>query len=99
MSGTTSSRLHGVLTDCVRSATAAPSLHNSQPWLFRLRDRTVEVYADRGRRLDVLDPYGRELFISVGAALFTLRLALHGAGYVPHTGVLPNRPNPTWWRR
>ena len=94
MSGTTSSRLHGVLTDCVRSATAAPSLHNSQPWLFRLQGRTVRLYADRGRRLDVLDPYGRELFISVGAALFTLRLALHGAGYVPRTEILPDPAEP-----
>ena len=90
MSRTASSPLRGVLTDCVRSATAAPSLHNSQPWMFRLEDRAVQLYADPSRRLDVLDPYGRELFISVGAALFTLRLALQGAGYVPRTEILPD---------
>jgi len=83
--------------DLHRAAAAgirAPSLHNSQPWLFRLQGRTVRLYADRGRRLDVLDPYGRELFISVGAALFTLRLALHGAGYVPRTEILPDPAEP-----
>src|SRR5512138_881474 len=90
----TSSSLHGVLTDCVRSATAAPSLHNSQPWLFRVTGRSVRLYADSRRRLDVLDPHGREMLISVGAALFTLRVALQGAGYVPHTAVLPDPAEP-----
>jgi nitroreductase len=94
MDGTASSQLRDVLTDCVRSATCAPSLHNSQPWLFRLQGRTVRLYADRGRRLDALDPHGRELVISLGAALFTLRLALQGAGYVPATEVLPDPADP-----
>jgi nitroreductase len=48
-----------ILSRCVRSAVAAPSLHNSQPWLFRIADGGVDVYADRSRRLDVLDPAGR----------------------------------------
>ena len=65
-----------VLTDCVRLATLAPSLHNSQPWLFRIGPSGIELYADRNRRLPVLDPSGREQLISVGAALFTLRLAI-----------------------
>lgn len=94
MSRTPAPALRAVLTDCVRSATAAPSLHNSQPWLFRLHDRSVELYADPGRRLDVLDPHGRELLISVGAALFTLRLAMQGAGFAPHTRIFPDPGRP-----
>ncbi|MEV4346469.1 nitroreductase family protein [Actinoplanes sp. NPDC049596] len=70
-----------MLTECVRTATSAPSLHNSQPWLFRISRDTVEVYADPRRRLPVLDPVGREQLISVGAAVFTLRLAIAAAGY------------------
>ncbi len=70
-----------VLTDCVRAATAAPSLHNSQPWRFRISGPAVDVYADPDRRLPVLDPDGREHLISVGAAVFTLRLAIRAAGY------------------
>jgi len=34
-----------------------------------------------GPTLTVLDPTGREQLISVVAAVFTLRLALHKAGY------------------
>lgn len=75
---------------CIRSATAAPSLHNSQPWLFRVGEGVVDVYADRHRQLEVLDPTGRELLISVGAAVFTLGLALRGAGYVPETVLFPD---------
>jgi nitroreductase len=82
------------LTQCVRSATAAPSLHNSQPWLFRIGDGAVDVYADRRRQLEVLDPIGRELLISVGAAVFTLRLAIRREGHLPGLGLFPDPEQP-----
>ncbi|NMO57293.1 nitroreductase [Actinoplanes sp. TBRC 11911] len=78
-----------VLADCVRSATAAPSLHNSQPWLFRVERASVEVYTDPRRRLEVIDPDGREQLISIGAALFTLRLAIEQAGYETRVTLFP----------
>jgi nitroreductase len=78
-----------VVTDCVRSATMAPSLHNSQPWLFRIHGSAVDVYADPDRRLQVLDPDGREQLVSVGAAVFTLRLALRQAGYASDVDLFP----------
>ncbi|MET8148591.1 Acg family FMN-binding oxidoreductase [Actinoplanes sp. NPDC049668] len=84
----------GVLTRCVEAATLAPSLHNSQPWRFRITDRAVEVYADPGRRLDALDASGRELLISVGAALFTLRLALRAQGWEPEHVLFPEPGTP-----
>ncbi|WP_412736200.1 Acg family FMN-binding oxidoreductase [Krasilnikovia sp. MM14-A1259] len=73
------------LAAAVEAATAAPSLHNSQPWRFRVRDGGVDVFADRTRQLHVLDPAGRELLISCGAALFNLRLAIRAQGVVPRT--------------
>ncbi|MFG1605242.1 Acg family FMN-binding oxidoreductase [Actinoplanes sp. NPDC049265] len=82
------------LRDCVATATMAPSLHNSQPWRFRIGPDTVEVRADRHRRLDVLDPTGRELLISVGAALFTLRLAIRAAGHDPGVKLFPAADDP-----
>lgn len=83
---TTRHRPGEVLSACLRAASAAPSIHNTQPWLFRVRGRdaagaTIEVRVDRSRRLEVLDPDGREIFVSVGAAVFNLRVALAAAGY------------------
>jgi hypothetical protein len=83
-----------VLSECVRSATAAPSLHNSQPWRFRIGAGVVDVYADRHRQLEVLDPDGRELMISVGAAVFTLRLAMRCEGRLPVLELFPEPGEP-----
>jgi nitroreductase len=84
-----------ILTDCVRSAITAPSLHNSQPWMFRVEPPTVGVYSDPDRRLPVVDPDGREQLISVGAAVFTLRLAVRRAGYDVDCDLLPDPGDPT----
>lgn len=65
----------------LRWAILAPSTHNSQPWLFRIRDdETVEIRPDRRRSLAVVDPEDRELVMSCGAALFHLRVALRRFG-------------------
>jgi hypothetical protein len=62
-------------------AVLAPSEYNTQPWLFKVRNQTIELYADRSRRLPRLDPDDRELTISCGAAFLNLRLALRHFGY------------------
>jgi nitroreductase len=67
----------------VAAAARAPSVHNTQPWLFRLVDGAIEVHADTDRQLPVADPAGRAMRVSCGAALFNLRLALRHRGYVP----------------
>jgi hypothetical protein len=82
------------LTECVRLAVAAASLHNSQPWRFRLRGDSIDVFADRTRQLDVIDPTGRELMISVGAAVFNLRVAIRHALRVPEVRLLPDPSRP-----
>lgn len=76
------------------AATAAPSVHNSQPWLFRPDGGTVEVYLDRGRQLAVLDGSGRDLHLSVGAALFNLRLSILDSGWIPRVRLLPDPDRP-----
>lgn len=63
-------------------ATLAPSVHNTQPWRFVLRQGQLELHADRSRRLSVLDPTGRQLTISCGCALFNARAALAAGGEV-----------------
>ena len=53
----------------------APSTHNSQPWLFKIKDHFVEVYYDRGLKIPEADPLGRDLYISMGCMLENLVIA------------------------
>ena len=78
----------------VAMAVWAPSVHNTQPWWFSADGPQISLYADIGRRLTVADPEGREMMVSCGAALFTLRLALRSLGYIPETCVLPDPGEP-----
>lgn len=64
----------------VEAATAAPSVHNSQPWLFAVLPDRVQVRADRSRLLPRQDPAGREMHISCGAASLNAQLALRALG-------------------
>jgi hypothetical protein len=75
-------------------AARAPSLHNSQPWLFRAREDCIELLADPHRMLRRVDPDGRELIISCGAALFGLRLGLRRIGRLPAVDLLPDSAQP-----
>jgi nitroreductase len=76
----------------IATAVRAPSVHNTQPWWFRPTNSGIELYADPGRRLNVLDPNGREMLLSCGAALFGLRLAVRRAGFRPVVEILPRWP-------
>jgi nitroreductase len=76
------------------AATAAPSIHNTQPWLFRLRGDTVDVLVDRRRQLHTLDPDGREMFVSVGAAMFNLRVAVRAHGWEARVRLMPDPAEP-----
>jgi nitroreductase len=64
----------------IECAELAPSVHNTQPWLFVANDEVIEVRADRDRGLPVLDPTGRELVISCGAAIELANVAVRGLG-------------------
>jgi hypothetical protein len=72
----------------IATAARAPSVHNTQPWRFRVGQSAIELYCDPRRRLRV-DPEGREMLISCGAALFGLRLAVRSLGYRPVVELLP----------
>jgi nitroreductase len=78
-----------VLRFALRYAVLAPSSHNSQPWLFYVDGNAVEIYADRTRRLPVVDPDDRELVMSCGASLYNLRLALSHFAEGSEVAVLP----------
>jgi hypothetical protein len=69
------------LSAAVDRAILAPSLHNSQPWLFAVHADRLEVRADPTRHLTSIDPSGRELVQSVGAALLNARVTLAARGW------------------
>jgi nitroreductase len=77
----------------VATAARAPSVHNTQPWRFLVREYAIELHADSGRRLHV-DRGGREMLISCGGALFGLRLGIRELGYLPVVDLLPERSRP-----
>jgi hypothetical protein len=80
--------------EIVWAATRAPSYRNSKPWLFRVTARQVEVYADRSRACPVADPDARELFLTLGAAVFAVRLAMAGLRVRPVVGLCRDHAHP-----
>src|SRR5689334_9625129 len=80
----------------VHAATQAPSMHNTQPWRFRVLwdTETIELYADPDRMLPRSDPHGRAVHIACGAALFNLRVAAAEAGRQAATRLFPAPAEP-----
>jgi nitroreductase len=79
-----------------KAATAAghaPSIHNTQPWRWRLNGDTMDLFAERGRMLDATDPDGRLATLSCGAALHHARIALAAHGWRAAVVRLPDPAN------
>jgi nitroreductase len=76
------------------AAIRAPSLHNSQPWWFRLRDGAIEVLADPARHLAVADGSGWAVRIACGAATLNARLALTVNGTPADVTLRPDAREP-----
>jgi nitroreductase len=87
-------RVAGDLLRAAMAARSAPSIFNSQPWRWRIVSGGAELRADRDRQLTALDPAGRLLLVSCGAALHHARTALAGAGYVCEVDRLPDPSDP-----
>jgi nitroreductase len=85
-----------VIAEMLRAATLAPSMHNTQPWRFRVlrAEQTIELYADPSRMLKHADPHGRAVHIACGAAQFNLRLAVAAAGREPVVRLFPDPEQP-----
>jgi nitroreductase len=80
----------GTLTLAAIIAARAPSIHNTQPWRWRIRDGVADLYADRHRQLFESDPDGRMMITSCGVALNHLCVALEAAGFLPEITRIPD---------
>jgi hypothetical protein len=78
----------------VEAAVRAPSIHNTQPWLFTGAGDRLQVFYDPERALPVLDPTHRQQVISCGVAVEFAVVALREAGYEVDVEVGPDPGQP-----
>jgi nitroreductase len=83
-------------TTLIAAAVRAPSSHNTQPWVFRVRGPCIDLLADRTRALPASDPDDRELTISCACALFNLRVAAAHAQLAAMLQAPSDPADPDW---
>ena len=82
----------------LRSALAlagrAPSVHNSQPWQWRVEGERLHLYANPDLLLPHTDPDARDLMLSCGAALNHCVVALAALDWQTRVHRLPDPADP-----
>jgi nitroreductase len=86
--------LSTALRHAAEIATRAPSILNTQPWRWRVRCDQLELSADRARQILSIDPEGRLLTLSCGAALHHARVVLRARGWEADVRRLPDPSRP-----
>jgi nitroreductase len=94
MTETTQAPTRSEVERAVSLGVRAPSIHNTQPWRWVYRAGVLELYADRTRQLPALDPDGRSVLLSCGAALELTRLGLAAAGWRTEVDRMPDPSRP-----
>jgi len=75
-------------------ASRAPSVHNTQPWRWRVGADSLHLYAEPGLHLPSTDPDGRDLILSCGIVLHHCVAALAALGWQSKVHRLPNPDEP-----
>ncbi len=65
----------------VHAAVLAANAHDTQPWRFQISSERIDVYADTDRHLGAMDPFRREMHLSLGCALENSVLIARSSGY------------------
>ncbi|MFZ0718448.1 Acg family FMN-binding oxidoreductase [Mycobacterium sp.] len=84
----------GTVRTILALASRAPSVHNTQPWRWRVGAESLHLYSDVSRHLPKTDPDGRDLILSCGAALNHCVVALAAVGWRAKVTRLPNPADP-----
>lgn len=82
------------LAEAAATAGHAPSVHNTQPWRWRVHPDRLDLLAARERQLAAIDPRSRLLVLSCGAALHHARSALAAEGWSDEVHRLPDPHQP-----
>ncbi len=87
----------GPIEQLIYYASLAGNSHNTQPWYVEIvNDSLLYLKADFSRKLHIVDPDARGLFISLGAFIENLELAAGSLGYkanIEITALHKNDPN------
>lgn len=78
----------------VHAAILAASPHNTQPWRFRIRRGSIDLFADPTRNIGSIDPFRREMFIGLGCALENLLQAAAATGSTARVRLFPDPVEP-----
>ncbi len=78
----------------VAAAVLAANAHNAQAWLFRVSETRIDLFADRARGTGALDPFRREMYVSLGCALENCVLAGPANGFASRVTLLPDPTQP-----
>jgi nitroreductase len=81
-----SNTVRSALTMAVR----APSVHNTQPWLWRVAEHSVHLHSNPDLQLPNTDPDSRDLMISCGIALNHCVAAFAALGWLARAHRFPN---------
>jgi nitroreductase len=71
-------------------AIRAPSVHNTQPWLWRVGENSVHLHSNPSLQLPSTDPDSRDLTISCGIALNHCVVAFAALGWLAKAHRFPN---------
>ncbi len=78
----------------VEQAVRAPSIHNTQPWLFTAAGDRLDVRLDPGRALPAIDPTRRQQVVSCGVAVHFAVVALAALGSAAEVQLMPDPADP-----
>jgi len=73
--------IRGTPAALVAAGVLAANPHDTQPWIFHVRDDAIEIYADLSRNLGAMDAYVREMHLGLGCAIQNMLLAAGPNGY------------------
>lgn len=79
------------LVEAATNGGYSPSIHDTQPWRWRIAGKSLDLFAERQRTLDAIDPDARLAVLSCGAALHHARVSLAAQGW--HS-VVTRMPDP-----